>query len=215
MAPFVLIGALWVGLGPPWQATAPENVMRYVVLMVASLAVSTGFVVGRDALASAGERTWSALVLATSLLGCVAYLVWVTFELAARVAHVRVGHAPDALVALEDVIDLQLFVAGALTYLATASFAASMRRIGWLGGGAMRAYVVANLFALALLTLRGLSFPDPRALDSPWYTQPGFIVGIPAVPWIMPFWLGLVLLRRARGAPPDGALVTDSRMRGS
>src|SRR5215831_5626327 len=28
MGPFAMLPVLWVGLGPPWQATAPENVMR-------------------------------------------------------------------------------------------------------------------------------------------------------------------------------------------
>ena len=27
--------------------------------------------------------------------------------------------------------------------------------------------------------------------------RPGFVAGIPAVPWIMPFLLGVVVLRRA------------------
>jgi len=31
----------------------------------------------------------------------------------------------------------------------------------------------------------------------PWYASPGFIVGIPAVPFIIPFLFGVVLLRRA------------------
>src|SRR6266487_747775 len=28
ITPFALLALLWVGLGPPWQATAPENQMR-------------------------------------------------------------------------------------------------------------------------------------------------------------------------------------------
>src|SRR5690242_6607108 len=31
--PFALVLLLWVGLGPPWVATAPENLMRYLVLL--------------------------------------------------------------------------------------------------------------------------------------------------------------------------------------
>lgn len=45
--------------------------------------------------------------------------------------------------------------------------------------------------------IRGVQYPDPRALSTPWYTNPGFVVGIPAVPFIMPFLFGVVLLRRA------------------
>ena len=35
------------------------------------------------------------------------------------------------------------------------------------------------------------------ATSAPWYMRPGFIAGIPAVPWIMPCLLGVVLLRSA------------------
>jgi hypothetical protein len=57
--------------------------------------------------------------------------------------------------------------------------------------------VIANFVALLFIVLRGLSYPDPTASATPWYLRPGFIAGIPAVPWIMPFLLGVVLLRRA------------------
>jgi hypothetical protein len=197
MAPFAMLSVLWVGLGPPWEATAPENVMRYAVLEIATCAISAGFVVARDALAGVGERIASSLAFASAVLAGAAYLVWGTFELGAWIAHVRVGHAPDALVAMGDAIDIQLFIACVLTYVATALLAVSMGRVRWLGRGATRAYVMANGIALALLIVRGLSFPNPATLETPWYTQPGFVVGIPAIPWIMPGWLGVVVLRRA------------------
>ena len=57
--------------------------------------------------------------------------------------------------------------------------------------------MIISLVALLLLVIRGLHFPDPHALSTPWYTSPGFIVGIPAVPFITPFLFGVVLLRRA------------------
>jgi hypothetical protein len=211
LAPFEILTVLWVGLGPPWEATAPENVMRYAVLAVVTVAISGGFVVTRDALAGAGERIRSALGVAAGLLAGGAYLVWLTFELAAWLGHVRVGHAPDALVALSDAIDIQLFIACALTYLATALVAASMGRVGWLGRAATRAYVIANGVALALLVVRGLSFPNPTTLETPWYTQPGFVVGIPAMPWIMPGWLGAVVLKRAGRVRRNGGSASDAR----
>jgi hypothetical protein len=34
VTPFALVALLWVGLGPPWVATAAENQMRYLVLIV-------------------------------------------------------------------------------------------------------------------------------------------------------------------------------------
>lgn len=90
-----------------------------------------------------------------------------------------------------------LFVACVLTYLAMAAFAASCGKAHWIGRRAGQAFVALNLVAVVLILMRGLSFPDPRAGTTPWYTRPGFIAGIPAVPWIMPHLLGAALLRRA------------------
>jgi len=103
------------------------------------------------------------------------------------------GQAPSALVSL----DMLLFVACPLTHLASAAFAASCGRAGWLGRGAARADVILNLVTVPFIVLWGLAFPDPTAMSTPWYTRPGFVAGIPAVPWIMPCLQGVVLLRRA------------------
>ena len=197
IVPFALVALFWVGLGPPWGSTPAENVMRYQVLLVSSIAVSCGFVVLKGPLGDAGERCYSALGFALAMLAGAAYLVWMSFVLGTHVVQVSTGQVAPAIVALNDVFDILLDVACALTYLATAAFAASFGRTRWLGRGATRAYVAANLVALLFLVMRGMSFPDPGTLSTPWYTQPGFVAGIPAIPFIMPFLLGVVLLRRA------------------
>src|SRR5205807_9693268 len=53
ITPFALLALLWVGLGPPWQATPAENQMRYLVLTAMAIAIVAAFVVPRDALAEA------------------------------------------------------------------------------------------------------------------------------------------------------------------
>src|SRR5438045_9247572 len=104
------------------------------------------------------------------------------------------------------VIVMMLFLAGVLYDIAAAAFAVSLRRARWIGRGAARAFMIISLVALLLLVIRGLHFPDPHALSTPWYTNPCFIVGIPAVPFIIPFLFGVVLLRRA--GEPDAAPVS-------
>lgn len=195
--PFALVSLLWVGLGPPWGSTADENVMRYTVLLVSSIAVTGGLVVLKEALSDAGERYYSTLGFAGAMLAGAAYLVWMSFMLG-TVVRERAGHE---IVALNNVFDALLSVACALTYVATAAFAVACGRLRWLGRGATRAYVLANLIALLCLAMRGLSFPDPAALSTPWYTQPGFVAGIPAIPFIMPFLLGVLFIRRAGNLP--------------
>ena len=197
VTPFALVALLWVGLGGPWQASPTENQMRYLVLMVMATGVTGGFVVLREALSEAGERFYATLGFAAIILSGPLYLIWNTFAFATFFGKEHAGEVPAAIVSLRDMTDVLLFVAALLTYLATLAFAASLGRVQWLGRGATRAFVIVNGVALLFLVIRGLQYPDPRELSTPWYTNPGFVVGIPAVPFIMPFLLGVVLLRRA------------------
>jgi len=195
VTPFALVALLWVGLGGPWQANAAENQMRYLVLIVMATAIAGGFVVLREALSEAGERFYATLGFAAIMLSSPLYLIWNTFAFGAFFGKEHAGEVPAAIVSLGDTFDVLLFVAGFLTYLATAAFAASLGRVQWLGRGATRVFIVVTFVALLFLVIRGLRYPNRRA--TPWYTSPGFIVGIPAVPFIMPFLFGVVLLRRA------------------
>lgn len=201
LVPFTLVALLWVGLAPPWEATPTENRMRYLVLLTDAIAVTGGFVILKGVLDETGERLYSALGFAANMLAGAAYLVWLSFVLGAYVVKVRTGQTPAAVVAMGDVYEILLLVACVLTYLTTAAFAASLGRARWLNPAATRIYVIANVIALLFILTRGLSFPDPTTSATPWYVQPGFIAGIPAVPWIMPFLLGVVVLRRAGDEP--------------
>jgi hypothetical protein len=194
---FALVALLWVGLGAPWQATAAENQMRYLVLIVMATAIAGGFVVLREALSEAGERFYATLGFAAIMFSGPLYLIWNTFAFGAFFGKEHAGEVPAAIVSLRDTLDVLLDLGAVLTYLATAGFAASLGRVQLLGRKATRAFIIVSFVALLFLMIRGLQYPDPRALSTPWYTNPGFVVGIPAVPFIMPFLLGVVLLRRA------------------
>lgn len=208
-APFALMAWLWVGLGPPWQANGSENFMRYMVLLVGAVAVTGGFVALHETLRRAGETFYSTLGFAASILAGSAYLVWLSFMLGAQLVRAREGQLPAPFLAMSDVTDVLLFVACALTYVATGMFSAAFRRSQYLGRCPSRAYILASSAALVFLILRGLAFPNPTSGSTPWYTQPGFIAGIPAVPWIMPALLGVVVLRRAGNEPVTTRTVND------
>ena len=197
VTPFALLALLWVGLGPPWVATAPENQMRYLVLSAMSIAIVLGFVVLREALGEADQKFRPSVGFATILLAGPLYLIFDAFGFCISTIKLHGSETPPAFHDLTAAIDMILFLAGALTYIATAAFAVSLGQAGWIRRGAARAFTIINLLALVLLVIRGLNFPDPKALSTPWYTSPGFIVGIPAVPFIIPFLFGVVLLRRA------------------
>jgi hypothetical protein len=206
---FALVALLWVGLGAPWQATVAENQMRYLVLIVMTTAIAGGFVVLREALCEAGERFYATLGFAAIMLSGPLYLIWNIFAFGAFFGKEHAGDVPAAIVSLRDTLDVLLDLGAVLTYLATAGFAASLGRVQWLGRRATRAFIIVSFVALLFLMIRGLQYPDPRALSTPWYTNPGFVVGIPAVPFIMPFLFGVVLLRRAGEEQSQEGAVTE------
>ena len=71
-----------------------------------------------------------------------------------------------------------------------------MGRAGWPGRIATCADILASGAALLFLMLRGLSCPDQTASTTPWHMRRGFIAGVPAIPWIMPFLVLVLALRR-------------------
>jgi hypothetical protein len=196
LVPWSVISLMWVGLSTPWDSTASENQMRYAVLLIGSIAIASAFVVLKETLYDSNERFYSTLGFAANMLGSTAYLIWLSFQLGLYTAKVSNNQIPPEIVFLGNIFDTMLFVASSLTYLATAAFAASLGQADWLGRRVSLTYVIVNFVALLLLVMRGLSFPDPTAGATPWYMSLGFIVGIPAVPWIMPFLLGVALLHR-------------------
>lgn len=200
VAPFALLALFWVGLGPPWVATPAENQMRYLVLAVMATAIVIGFVTLREALGQADQQFRPSVGFATILLAGPLYLVFDAFGFGVSTVRLHGGETPQTFYDLNAVIDVILFLAGALTYFAAAAFAVALGQAGWIRRGAARAFTIVSLVALVLLVIRGLHFPDPKALATPWYTSPGFIVGIPAVPFIIPFLFSVVLFRRAGNA---------------
>jgi hypothetical protein len=147
LLPFALVSLLWVGLGTPGEATPEENKMRFLVLLVGSIAVTGGFVLLEQAIHEAGERFYLGLGAVTNILAGAAYLVWASFHLGGFVLEVRDGQRQtlQAVLSPSEVFDPLLFIACVLTYLSTLTFAVCMRRVRWLGRGATRAYVLANL----------------------------------------------------------------------
>ena len=196
--PWAIISLLWVGIGPPFQATLPENYMRFLVLVWNSILITIGFVVLKEVLNEAGERLCSSVGLATALTAGAAYLVCLNLSLA-QVALALHGDKTPPPAILGNYYSAIEFVACVMTYATTAVFATGMGRVRLLGRGAVTAYVTVGAILVSLIILRGLAFPEISANTAPWYTRPGVIAGVPAIPWVMPYLLGVVLLRRTRG----------------
>jgi len=197
--PWAIISLLWVGIGPPFQATVSENYMRFLVLVWDAILVTVGFVVLNDALHEAGERFYSTLGFAAAIAAGAAYLICLNLSLAhvALALHGDKTTPPAILGIFYSAIE---FVACVMTYLTTGLFAAALWRARLLGRSATLGYLTASALLVLLIVMRGLEFPEISANTAPWYTRPGVIAGIPAIPWVMPCLLGAVLLRRAGDA---------------
>jgi hypothetical protein len=198
ITPWIMF-ALLAGFGRPDQSSAAENLSRYIVLFVSSMAVGGGLIVLREALSEQGERLYSTLGFAAIVMASPIYLIWASIALDYSSWRLHAGnqHVSPEMLSLAIWSEILLFAGGLLTYLSTAAFAASLRRARWLGRSAAFAMIALSLVAALLLALRGLSFPDPKVALTSWYTTAGWVVGIPAIPWMIPCVMGIVLLWRA------------------
>jgi len=202
VAPFALFSLL-LGIGPPRVQPASDNDLRFLLLAIDAMLVGGGLMVLKEALAAAGERAYAciglaAIVLASPLyvaFGLIQHIDYVAVELGYSWAGTVDGTARE-LTPLDAFSIAALYFGCALTYIATASFAQALSRAGWLGRGAATAVQVASGLGLAFLVSRGFAYPSPHAAFSHWYTVPGFIAGIPAVPWMPLCAIGVLLLRR-------------------
>lgn len=204
LAPWMLIALLWTGLGAPFQATALENQHRYALLMANALLVGAGFMVLRDVLQERGERLFSSAMFAAIVPASGLYLACIALTLAQATMSVQGDHTPFPRV-LSHLYDALEFFACSLTYVCTALAALAMGRAGLLGRTAVRVFVVLCAFILVLLVLHGIEYPEISGQTAPWYTQPGVIVRIPAMPWLMPGLMGALMLRLPREPVRDPA----------
>jgi hypothetical protein len=193
--PWALL-TLMPGYGPPFASNLPMNHVRFVILFVSSAFLGAGLLLLKDPLADAGDRLLAPLGQAAGLLATLIQLVWAAIMIGwtMTMAHKPPAYLPMDGTPLANASDVLLFFAGLFTYGAIAFYAVSFGRTGWLGWRKALAMVVIAGAAIFVLLLRGLQYPD---LADDWYTMPGTIVGIPAIPWLMPYMLGVCALVRA------------------
>lgn len=202
VAPFILF-SLVPGLGPPRAQPTQDNELRFLLLAIDPMLVCAGLLLLKEALVGAGERFNAAAGLAAILLATPLYMA---FALIQRVDYVAlelgwswagsVEGSLRELTPLDAFAMAALFFGGSLTWIATALFARSLARVGWVGRGTAIGLQIVSVTALAFLVARGFAYPSLNAAFSHWYTVPGFVAGIPAVPWMPLAAIGVLLLRR-------------------
>lgn len=200
MLPWALL-TLMPGYGPPFASDLAMNHVRYVILFVASAVLGSALLLLKEPLAEpAGDRLLAPLGQASGVLATLVQLVWAAIMIGWTMseAHKPAAYLPLYATPLGNAADVLLFFAGAMTYVSTALYALSFARQGWLGSKKATIVTLAAGLAVIGLIVRGLQFPD---LSDDWFTMPGMIVGIPAIPWLMPYLLGVAAIVHAADGP--------------
>ena len=202
VAPITLMVVI-AGMGPPpqeagqWLATSQEQKTRYALLLVVGLLAAGGFAVLKECLRQAGEHFYSTLGFTAMVISTTLFVFYITGFITLSPEALRQwessGKMPDWYTPVARHAAIIGLVEVALAYLATAAFATALRKVGWLERTASRVFVTISLIAA------------PAVLLSPFYPSarmglPIFVLAIPAVPFVVPYLIGVRLLRRAGSA---------------
>lgn len=101
---------------------------------------------------------------------------------------------PEWLLPLAKQFHFVNMIATALFYIATASFALSLKKAGWFKPAACNIYIEVSVLFF-LLDILPPSFPEP-------FTTLNIIVSIPAIPFMMPYFIGVNLLKSVNSTCP-------------
>ena len=199
LIPWILV-SMFAGLGPPpetaagWLDSSTEQQVRYFMLVIAGVFIAFGFVGLSDKLKNSGETFYSLLGLASIFIAIPLFIInmlyWGFFlpELFKIQIVSGTGVSPDWFIPIRKLFGLMSVVEVALTYIATVAFAISLKLTGWFGKKASLIYILLSLVAFLFIVLSAF-LPEP-------FITGGFAVSIPATPFLMPYFIGINLLRR-------------------
>lgn len=198
IAPLMAV-SLFAGLGPPpqkkeWLATLADQNIRYILLVCVGLFAAGGLTVLKECLRQAGEHFYSGLGFAAILFSTVLFVFDMTGHLSLLPGALHQweanGKMPEWFAPVWQHNTAIFLVGVALTYLGTAAYVAALRSLGWMGKTAARVFSTISLVAAPLVVISPL-FPAGAKLGLPI-----FILAVPAVPFFMPYLIGVNLMRR-------------------
>lgn len=197
-----LLTSMFFGLGAPpyespatWIATVTEQRVRYYFLLTAGLFITFGFVLLSIQLKKIGDDFYAALAAVAILIAAPVFLIDMSFwgffltRMYQFMVDTHLTKTPEWVLPLRIMFYYVNVFAAALVYIATALVAQSLKKTGSFKPAACNAYlVIATLFLV--LDLLPPTLPEPFATLN-------FIVSIPAVPFMFPYFIGINLLKRA------------------
>jgi hypothetical protein len=176
--------------------------------MLSGVLIAFGFSGLRTKLQLQGEPFYSGMGYTAILVAIPLYLVYITllhtFDYEAFKITGSTGSLPGWYLPISRQYASISIAEVALTYLATAAFAASLRSARWFRKTSSRAYIIISIIACVLVVLYPLYKNQVAALGV-------FPLLIPAIPFIMPYLLGVNLLKRTGNLPAARTSTEENR----
>lgn len=196
--PFIL-ASMFAGLGPPpetpekWVLTATEQQIRYFMLTAIGTFVVLGFTLIKSHLKSKGEHFYSLLGQTALLIAIPLFVINMLFWGFYLPAYFKVYTtsglvtSPDWYQPIQKLFGMISVFEVALTYVATFLFAKALHITDYIGRTGMWIYSVLCAIGFILIVLSPF-------LAEPFFTL-GNIVSIPAFPFLMPYFMGIHLVK--------------------
>jgi hypothetical protein len=196
--PWVL-ATIFAGMGPPpfniagWAELSGEQQFRFGILVVCALSIAAAYSLLYKLANDNREELYSMLALTGILLAVPLFIGVMAFwgalftDTAIIISKTNPPVSPEWLAPMRHTIDFITTIETCLFYFSTAMMALSMKKLNWLSVRACNIYFGISLFALAA-SLLPPSMPEPIVILN-------YVAGIPAVTMVMPYLMGLALLR--------------------
>ncbi|GAA4325750.1 hypothetical protein GCM10023149_28270 [Mucilaginibacter gynuensis] len=194
-----MLFSIFAGMGPPpvtiagWLDTATEQQARYTILICGGIIALMGFALLKVKLEDEGERRYSTLgftalgvAIPLFILNMVfwGYYLTVIFQ---YFVTLPIGKRPEWYPPVKMFFYVISVVEVSLIYLATILFAIALKKTGILNIRAGYWYIVIATIGFVLVILPPSS-PEP-------FSTAGYLAAIPAINFIMPYLMGVRLLR--------------------
>lgn len=198
-APWLLF-SIFAGMGPPpstvqgWVNTAVEQQTRYTILIAGGMLLLLGASLLKTQLQATGEDLYSILAFAALSIAMPLFMINMAFwgyyltDAFRLFAANPTAKRPDLYIAVKSLFYVISVAEVVLIYLGTFLFAVALKITGALSKPASRWYMGCSLIAI-LLELMPPYWPEP-------FGTAGYLVAIPAITFIMPYLIGVNLLRK-------------------
>jgi len=196
-----MLSSMFAGLGAPpyespkmWVASATEQLTRYYFLLAMGVLIAFGYAILREKLKNTAGNIYALLGFIAVQIAIPMFLIDMSFwgfyltKLYRIIAASSTQKTPEWVLPLRNQFFYINMMVAALVYLATAAFAMALKKAGLFKPGACNIYILISLLFFLLDVL-------PPTCPEPFATL-NFVVSIPAIPFMLPYFIGINLLRK-------------------